>query len=655
MLPLCDETRRIFAPITREFRDGDTIDISLNGKGNFIFDIYCVDGNARYSASRAVFLLLERFPEKKIVVAQKGQYYTYEVAATDVTVEILNQVAPDGLVKFKDEETLATYQKLLLQSKLDDQIAGMVAAYKSRKEVPQHDFELCAEHPLSAYQQVALCAQQYSAGFGLFMEQGTGKTPVMIASICNLGKKIKEADPSKFARIIVVCPNSVRRNWAEELSTFATRSGRVTVVRGTQLDRVKLLIDAFAPDETGEVHYSVVILGYQTLWRSWECLKMIPWDLAILDEGQGIKDSKAKQSKCCLELRDNAKQRAILTGTPVANSIMDLYMPLEFIERGGSGFSSEKEFRRFYGVYDNQGGRQVLIGNQNLPIMQERLARKSFFISKAEALPDLPDKVYDLIECEMSPQQADFYQKLAVQLALEIEAEMSRDDISRQMIVTNILTKLLRLNQITSGFVSWSAVTDENGDTLQPAHYEYFDRNPKVEAVIAELLAKTDPTEKTIIWACWLPDVAYLQHACNEYGIGNCVIKGVGGDYTEADRAEAVRRFNEDRDCRVCIGTAASGGAGLNLLGYPPRDADNYDTDCTHIMYFSQTWSRLHRAQSEDRAHRRGTRRNVRISDIVIPNTIDEEIRTRVFQKTMNALDIGDLRQILANIASMQA
>jgi len=652
MQPLCNETRKLFAPLDRPLRYSTVIKIELGDNGKFIIDAYSLDGKYRSMPCSGFRQLMNRLPEKRLVAQTKtnGQYMPWEIGATDTTCEIIKAVAMDR-VEFTPEAR-QLFDTILLQAELSDNVSQLIANFKQKGIVPEHQFELCEEKPLAGYQQVAMLAQTHATGFGLFMEQGTGKTPVVIASICNRAKELKEKEPNRFYTAIIVCPNSVRANWVSEFENFATRGGRVTVLRGSQIDRVKLLIDAFSPDTTGECYYSVVILSYQTLWRSWESLKMIPWDLSVLDEGHNIKDSKAKQSRCCLELRDCSKQRAILTGTPIGNTIMDLYMPLEFMGKGESGFTTEKAYRQFYGSYDRSNGFEVLVGTQNLPILQERLARKSFFISKKEAMPSLPDKVYDIIEIEMSPVQQEMYNKLARELAIEIENDMQNDNLTRQMLVTCILTKLLRLSQITSGFISWSKVEDEYGEITQPPHYEYFSPSPKIDAVVAELLAKTDKTEKTIIWACWLPDIAYLAAACEQNDIGYCIIKGVGKDYSEADRAEAIRRFNEDRDCRVVIGTAASGGSGLNLLGYPPGKGDEYDTDCTHIIYYSQNWSQIHRSQSEDRAHRRGTRRNVRITDVCVPNTIDEQIRLRVMSKRKNAMEASDLRHILEAITA---
>jgi len=114
----------------------------------------------------------------------------------------------------------------------------------------------------------------------------------------------------------------------------------------------------------------------------------------------------------------------------------------------------------------------------------------------------------------------------------------------------------------------------------------------------------------------------------------------------------------------VFIGNPAAGGTGLNLIGYPPegheiyerlgKTPDDWETNCNHVIYYSQDWSMVKRSQSEKRAHRRGTRAPVRVTDLVVPNTVDTEIREAVLDKTRNALEIGDLRRILERLSTME-
>ena len=102
----------------------------------------------------------------------------------------------------------------------------------------------------------------------------------------------------------------------------------------------------------------------------------------------------------------------------------------------------------------------------------------------------------------------------------------------------------------------------------------------------------------------------------------------------------------------LLVGNPVAGGMGLNLLGYDPNNPDGYTTNCNHMIYFSQGWSYVARDQSESRPHRRGTRVNVRITDLTVPDTIDEEIRARVTDKKLHALTTTNISDLLRKLLS---
>jgi SNF2 family DNA or RNA helicase len=647
MKPLSDATKKLFLPIPLE-PDQQCL-LSVNTElTKFCAEFYTVDtdrGWKRLPTSRTM-QFIERLPERKEVKKYTGVGRAYDVPATDTTVELFATLWPLEQLFFDAEDSRTIYEGILTRSLFADYAAEVVAQYKERGQVVQHGLEFCADMPLADYQQVGLHNAYTSPGFSLFMEQGTGKTPIGVAVICNVAAKVRAAE-NRMARVIVVCPKSVRANWENEFYKFATRAGKVTVLRGSEIGRVRQLIDAVTPVDGCE--WSAVVCGYETLTRSIEAIGKIPWDVAILDESQYIKSSTTKRFAAACKLRDVSDKRIALTGTPIGNSVMDLYAQLEFCGAGYSGFSSFQTFRKFYGVYDegnSADGRATLIGVQNLPFMQERLARYSFVVRKKDVLPDLPEKVYDIYEVEMQPTQSDFYENLATQLSVEIEAELTSDNVPREMQINNVLVKLLRLAQVTSGFVTWPEVVDESGAVVRAKHTEYFSPNPKIEALL-DLLDGKPETDKTIVWATFQADIEYISHALKSQCIDHVTFYGATSD---EDRRIAEWKFNNDPTCKVFVGNPAAGGTGLNLLGYPPGNPDNFETNCNHVIYFSQDWSYIKRAQSEDRANRRGTRVQTRITDLVTPATIDEEIRARVVGKQISALKVSDLREILQNV-----
>lgn len=605
-----------------------------------------------------------QFPESKHLVRDMSTL-RYEMPITDMVVERINSCIPRENISFENIETQMMYQKVLLRGMEADRAAEVYAAFKEHNIVPKHKYVHSAEYPLIGYQQVGLVNSLGTDAYALFMEQGTGKTPVGIAMVCNEAEK-HFAEHGRMYRGIIVCPKNVRNNWENEFAKFATTTGKVTILHGDYFKRLHQLIKAFIEEDGCK--YTIAVCSYETLSQSWKAIEavvgMMPgnkWDLALLDESHYIKNGLTKRFKYARLLRDSSRRRSILTGTPITNTALDLYTQLEFLGQGYSGFYDYKYFRKFFTRHrmDMATGREVYDGLQNVPFMQERLARYTYIVRQQDVQKDLPDRVYDTIEVDMSPQQQNIYEQIRDEMLVEIEAELEGSE-NKSMTINNVLTRLLKLAQVTSGFVSFSQVLDDNGEVITPASVDRFDPDPKLEELV-RILKDKKPEEKTIVWSCWVQNIKTIAARLKLEGI-DCVT--FYGDTSDYDREANERRFNCDPNCKVFIGNPGAGGTGLNLIGYPPegheiykqtgKTPDDWTTNCNHVIYYSQDWSMVKRGQSEKRAHRRGTRGPVRVTDLVVPNTVDTEIRTAVLDKTTRALEVSDLRRILQRLATME-
>jgi len=664
-VPLNKPTAKLLEPM--RFSKRDHMHVALNDDASRLrLSIYELsDDNKRgWASTIARYDFPERFPEKHRINAGTP-WDQWEVAATDVSAEIINCVWPANRLECDEDARQVLDYLLLTNAQLDSnaeryaefkEYQRLTAMYPAWKESGWYGesfnppdtlgLEVNESKPLKLYQQVALANCYASEGYCLGMEQGTGKTPVIIAEICN--DALRHRVPGRLYKVIVVTPNNVRLNWQSEFATFATQPGKVTVLRGSDVERVKLLVDAMRVED--DCLYTVVVCSYDCLCNSWDSLKLCDWDMAVLDEAHYIKSPQTRRFKYATQLRDVSKKRRALTGTPITNTALDMYSIWEFLGKGWSGFNTWKNFREFYGHWRaTESGHRALIGLQNLPFMQERMARTMYIVSKAEVMPELPDMVYDVVEVEMTPSQAEAYEKLATHLYWEIEQDLDRAErtgSNKSVTINNVLTKLLRLAQVTSGFIKYDDKLAEDGESMSRGVVEAFTPNPKIDALV-ELLREKTPNDKTIVWACWVADIRAIAARLEDEGIDAVTFYG---STSEEGRKEAEHRFNYDTDCRVFIGNPAAGGTGLNLLGYPPHDGEAYETNCNHEIYFSQNWSPTARSQSEARAHRRGTRENVRVTDLCVPNTVDEQIRARVMQKRAMAMTVSDLRELLADV-----
>ena len=576
-------------------------------------------------------------------------YSLRRVAATDISVLMARSAWGDSRIVFKDKDAENLFTYIYVRFMSQTHRAKVQAEYKLNGTVPEApaDYDEHPELPLSDYQRVAMQMALGQEAIALFMEQGTGKTPTAIARICLEAKRTRRGEmdgKKRMMRVLIVAPNAVRLNWETEFQRFATTPGKVCRIRGGKMRRVKLLTQAIKDDP--ECGFTAVIIGYDTLSNDHEIFSQVAWDLLVTDESHYYKNAKTNRWNAIASVRDVSARKMALTGTPIPNTLFDLQTQLEGLYEGGSGFQTVKGYRDFHGQFEDVGqvatGGHVskLIGYNHVPWLQERLTRLSFRITTEDAGLNLPDKVYDIHEVEMTAKQKTLYEKVSTHLFAEVEADLAgATEKTLEVVCNNILVKLLRLSTITSGHIKFDG---------EKKAIQIDSKNPKIEATM-DLLAenlKKDPNLKTVIFACWSPDLEALAKRMEADGI-----KFV--DYKK-EKDAGVHRFNNDPETRVIICNPASAGVGLNLLGYNP-DNDINDSYCGHEIWFSQNWRMDLRIQGEDRAHRRGTKMPVRITDLTVIDSIDEEIRNRVVVKAQTAEAIQDISTILKRVLGIEA
>jgi SNF2 family DNA or RNA helicase len=564
-------------------------------------------------------------------------------AATDTTVLLIEEAWGRDRVIFGSETAELRYRHLLIQFRALEARAEHQAQWKleGKKVEYRKGFIDHPDFPLADYQRLAVNLSINLPGYALFMDKGTGKTATTICRAMNESSKM-----SRTARILVVCPNQVRHNWKKEIQRFSTLKGRTTILRGGIRTRVKNMVMGIKKDLSNK--WNIIIVGYDTARADVDLITRVPWDLVVLDESHYIRSTGRKRTQAAMAIRDISAQRLILTGSPICNSAVDLFNQLEFLGTGMSGFLNQKNFAKFFGDYEtSENGIEKLVGVKNVPMLQERLSRISFQITKEEAGLNLPAKLYSTYEVEMSEEQEKVYKDLANKLRAEIEAERASSTMVRSLEVNHVLTKLLRLAQVTSGYMHLNAVVDlDTGETLAEEEFMHFVPNPKIEAV-REILQETDKNCKTIIWTRFRQNIYDLEKLLTEMGVK---FGSYYGSTSEVKRQEYVDSFNCDPEFTVLIAQISTAAEGLDLLGYDKENPEASKTYCGQEIFFSQGWSAVERSQAEDRAHRRGTRNSVSIIDLIVANTIDEEITNRVQGKLKMAAETLDIDEILRNV-----
>tara|TARA_R110000796_G_scaffold73470_2_gene165236 strand:+ start:1312 stop:2754 length:1443 start_codon:yes stop_codon:yes gene_type:complete len=447
--------------------------------------------------------------------------------------------------------------------------------------------------------------------YAYFMEMGTGKSKVLIDNIAML------YDKGGINAAIIVAPKGVYRNWSEKEipahmpDHIEKHIGVWTPAPNTKQKReliklfevnhdLKLLIinvEAFSTKK-GVAFVEKFILAHNVL--------------IAVDESTTIKNPKAQRTKNLLKLAVNSKYRRILTGFPVTQSPLDLYSQSTFLSPQLLGYTSFYSFQNRYAKLINRkmGARtfRQVVGYQNLEELTGNVNEFSYRVLKKECL-DLPDKVYQRREVELTTEQKKVYKELKDYAIAELD---SHELVS----VTSVLTQILRLHQVVCGFVR-----NDNGDEVEV-------KSNRLDELINIL---EEVQGKTIIWANYQYDIKrILKTLHNITGVNS--VATYYGETPDEERQEIIRRFQDpNSELKYLISNTQTGGYGITL------------TEASNVIYYSNNYDLEKRLQSEDRAHRIGQTNKVTYIDLVAKGTVDEKIVKALRNKLSLAQEVlGD-------------
>tara|TARA_R100000544_G_scaffold21244_2_gene10413 strand:- start:706 stop:2403 length:1698 start_codon:yes stop_codon:yes gene_type:complete len=463
-----------------------------------------------------------------------------------------------------------------------------------KAELPSNDDYDFKTKPFD-HQRKAFYMSRDKKSFALLMEQGTGKTKVIIDNAAYLYAK------GEITSLVVIAPNGVHRNWLKELDihmpdwcirkSFYYSSG-MTKKRIEEYDAVlgsseclKIFtfnVEAFASPKA--IYYMQKILVSNKT-------------MLVVDESSRIKRPGAKRTKIITKFGKQADYKRIMTGTPVTKGPEDVYSQFKFLDSQVLGYDSFYSFRARYCVMGGFENKQI-ISYQNIDELTRNIEGHSFRVLKKDCL-DLPDKIYQRHYVEMTPKQKKLYQTMKKSFVAELEGNMIE--------APEAITRLLRLQQILCGwFPSEGSVT------------QIDDKNPRIEA-LKEILSDID--SKVIIWARFKADLRAIERALGDLAVS------YHGDVTTDAREVAVDRFQNDPSIKYFIGQPQSGGIGLTL------------TAADYAIYYSNSFDLEQRMQSEDRCHRIGTKNNVTYIDIETRKSVDSKI-IKALREKKNLADV---------------
>jgi len=446
------------------------------------------------------------------------------------------------------------------------------------------------------HQLQALGCSWDKTNFAYFMEMGTGKSKVLIDNIAML------YDAGKINAAVVIAPKGVYRNW-ERLEIPAHLpdhiNTRITtwVAPSSRTKQDKKDIDKLSETFDGLDIFlmNVEALSSKPAAQFLERYLLSTNSLVAVDESTTIKTQNAGRTKNIVRVGKLAKYRRILTGSPVTKNPMDLYSQCAFLDEDLLGFSSYWAYKSRYAIevkrHSSTHSFPHIVGFRNLDELSRKLAFFSFRVLKEDCL-DLPSKVYSPRHVELTKEQEKAYNDLETFAITQLNNNI--------LSVTNTMTMLLRLHQITCGYLP-----TDNGQPPVPLKNNRMD----------ELLNVLEETEgKVIIWANYRYSIFDIEKNLKKK-FGEDSVVTYFGDTKDQDRQEIVKSFQDPKSpVRFFVANQQTGGYGLTL------------TAAHTVVYYSNNYDLEKRIQSEDRAHRIGQKNNVTYIDIICENTVDDNI-----------------------------
>lgn len=399
-------------------------------------------------------------------------------------------------------------------------------------------------------------------------DMGLGKTVQAIAAITQAKKEL----PDRIT--LIVCPTSLVYNWKEELHRFNPLL-KTIVVDNIPSVRKKLL--AKVP------HHDVVITSYNLLQKDIETYGQFPIGYAILDEAQHIKNRGTRNARSVKLIQ--GVHRLILTGTPIENSLDELWSLFDYLMPGLLG-----NYERFVEKYVRTNERRDAMTK-----LQKKLAPFILRRMKDDVLDDLPPVSEVLYHCSLSDTQKELYQSYAASAKEELSRLVKKEGFDKIQI--HVLATLTRLKQICCHPAIFAKEKAEEGDSA------------KYDLLMELLPSLIEGGHKTVIFSQYTKMLQIMREDLSHRGIRFAYLDGA-----TKNRLEIVKQFNKDADIPVFLVSLKAGGAGLNLVG-----ADT-------VIHYDMWWNPAVENQARDRVHRIGQKKSVSSYKLITLDTIEEKI-----------------------------
>ena len=403
-------------------------------------------------------------------------------------------------------------------------------------------------------------------------EMGLGKTLQTLAFIqsCHTNRNLS-------GPVLIVCPTSLVFNWLAEAKKF-TPGLKVVALHGTS--RHERFEDIAGSD--------LAITSYALIRRDAERYRELEFDTLVLDEAQHIKNRQTQNAQAVKAVRTS--HRLVLTGTPMENSVLDLWSIFDFLMPGYLG--SATDFRERYELpitRDKDEAVQARLGRRLRPFILRRL--------KTEVAKDLPAKLEQVSYCELTEDQAEIYKQVLAVSRKEVMDAVGAQGVAKSKMI--VLNALLRLRQICCDL-----------RLLKMENAEFTDDSSGKLAMFGELLEEAiDGGHRVLVFSQFTTMLGLLREKLAAEKIEYCYLDGA-----TTNRGAVVEKFQNTEKIPVFLISLKAGGVGLTLTG-----ADT-------VVHFDPWWNPAVEDQATDRAHRIGQTRVVTSYKLITRGTVEEKI-----------------------------
>ena len=545
-------------------RRPDSFSVSIRNNINWL----SVSIKSKQFSAEEISKILDSYKKKKKYVLLRGDYILLKDEDLSTASEIKESVKMDNKMEVEEQPIYEAFKLLALEeegTKIEfNEFVGQIVDDISNFKEAEISLTKEVKRVVRPYQEAGIkwlsVLHKYRLGGILADDMGLGKTLEVISFL----EGLKEEKPS-----LIIAPKSVIYNWLGEFKRWAPEL-EASVIDGTKDERIKVIskINSLRNDEA--------------LYKNKQ------FEILIVDEAQYIKNGAALKSKAVRAL--NASSRFALTGTPIENSMADLWAIFDFLMPGY--LDSFNIFKTRYILAGDQVKARASLSKKITPFLLRR--------TKAEVLKDLPKKTTEIITITMNDEARRYYDAILIDTRNKIKQKRedpTKGDKYSEKGLFSVLPLLTRLREVC---VDPSAFLDG-----------FSEESAKMMYALSYISVALEAGHKVLVFSSFTKVLDHLSLLLKEAGTKSYYIYGgVEAD----DRLSMAESFNTKNDVNVMLVSLKAGGTGLNLHG-----ADI-------VLHLDPWWNVAAEEQATDRAYRIGQKRPVSVVKLICHNSIEEKV-----------------------------